>query len=366
MKNIIFLNLFIWTAILNFLAADGSLIDEDNGELCFVTLVYRHGDRAPVAPYPTDPYKNPTCWPNGWAQLTKLGKLQHLELGRWLRNRYWNFISNRYNVSDIYVRSTDVDRTLMSAYCCLAGLYECWSQGETDFLPWQPIPVHTIPVHMDSVLAGYKNCQVYNDLFQELLETSEVSAFNDCYRDVYSSLSEKSGLSIKSAKDCVFLYSTLNIENMHGFQLPSWTRDFFPEPLKKISEFAFRLPCYTTPLKRFKCGPLLKDIIQHMEDKIGGNLTEKIWMYSAHDTTLANLMQCLDVYDGVIPPYTATVIFELLRAHVEYYVMISYKTPTTFRILRIPDCERICPFESFKLIINSVLPADWEKECQQS
>ena len=50
------------------------------------------------------------------------------------------------------MRSTDFDRTLMSAYSNLAGLFppngsEVWN----DNLQWQPIPVHTVPQDRDHV-----------------------------------------------------------------------------------------------------------------------------------------------------------------------------------------------------------------------
>lgn len=57
-----------------------------------------------------------------------------------------------YNVNDIHVQSTDVDRTLMSAYCNLAGLYE--PKENLNWNPnilWNPIPVHTIPESLDKV-----------------------------------------------------------------------------------------------------------------------------------------------------------------------------------------------------------------------
>lgn len=52
-----------------------------------------------------------------------MGKQRHYKLGQWFRERYDGFLPSKYNYHDIYVRSTDVDRTLMSAASNLAGLY---------------------------------------------------------------------------------------------------------------------------------------------------------------------------------------------------------------------------------------------------
>lgn len=54
--------------------------------------------------------------------------------------------------SQIHVRSTDIDRTLMSAEANLAGLYPpSGSQVWNEKLLWQPIPVHTVPDELEYV-----------------------------------------------------------------------------------------------------------------------------------------------------------------------------------------------------------------------
>lgn len=57
-----------------------------------------------------------------------------------------------YNNEEIYIESTDIDRTLMSAECNLAGLYEpTESQEWNPYIHWQPIPIHTVPIEFDVV-----------------------------------------------------------------------------------------------------------------------------------------------------------------------------------------------------------------------
>ena len=69
-----------------------------------------------------------------------------------MRKRYGSLLSDTYNKDEIYVRSTDVDRTLMSALSNLAGLYEPTKSDVWDpAIHWQPIPVHTQAEKLDAV-----------------------------------------------------------------------------------------------------------------------------------------------------------------------------------------------------------------------
>ena len=71
-------------------------------------------------------------------------------------------------VQEIVVRSTDVDRTLMSAMSNLAGLYPpagYWKWNAN--LAWQPIPVHTVPQVEDMLLSSHATCPRYNTHWSE-------------------------------------------------------------------------------------------------------------------------------------------------------------------------------------------------------
>ena len=81
------------------------------------------------------------------------GEQQQYELGRFLRQRYDGFIDSEYKKDDIYVLSSDTDRTLMSAEANLAGLYPVpASKTGVNKLDIQPVPVHIVPTKEDKVI----------------------------------------------------------------------------------------------------------------------------------------------------------------------------------------------------------------------
>ena len=78
--------------------------------------------------------------------------MRQLTLGRWVRGHYRTFLSTDYAKEEVVIRSTDVDRCLMSGEVHLAGLYpptraQVWSPD----IKWQPIPIHTVPEQQDTV-----------------------------------------------------------------------------------------------------------------------------------------------------------------------------------------------------------------------
>lgn len=54
--------------------------------------------------YPTDP-NDPSIWPDGLGQLTIRGKLQHIRLGEYLRQRYSTLLNFTYKASEVICSS---------------------------------------------------------------------------------------------------------------------------------------------------------------------------------------------------------------------------------------------------------------------
>uniref|UniRef100_A0A7E4VDB4 DUF4470 domain-containing protein n=1 Tax=Panagrellus redivivus TaxID=6233 RepID=A0A7E4VDB4_PANRE len=132
------------------LCAIGFVAATDN--LVYVTAIWRHGDRAPGdLPYPKDVYDE-SYWPHGWEELSNLGMLQMHDLGAYFKQEYQGtFVNTTYNYKEIYVRSSDSDRALVSAQAFMNGFYppvgtDVWQTG----LDWQPIAIHaTTPGEAD-------------------------------------------------------------------------------------------------------------------------------------------------------------------------------------------------------------------------
>ena len=86
--------------------------------LYFVFTTFRHGARKPL--YRNDYFGN-NKYPAG--ALTRYGAIQHLEIGRNYRKRYSNFVNLDFDKNELYIRSSDVGRTLISTEKELEGFF---------------------------------------------------------------------------------------------------------------------------------------------------------------------------------------------------------------------------------------------------
>uniref|UniRef100_A0A8D1CUS1 acid phosphatase n=1 Tax=Sus scrofa TaxID=9823 RepID=A0A8D1CUS1_PIG len=270
------------------------------GPLVFVAVVFRHGDRAPLASYPTDPHKEniATLWPRGLGQLTREGVHQQLELGRFLRSRYESFLSPQYRREEVYIRSTDFDRTLESAQANLAGLFPEASPGRSE-ATWQPIPVHTVPVTEDKLLRfPTRSCPRYRELLREATEAAEYKAALEGWTDFLTRLENFTGLSLvgEPLRKAWKVLDTLICQQAHGLPLPSWASPDVLQTLAQIS--ALDIGAHVGPPRaaekaQLTGGILLDAILANFSRVQHLGLPLKMVMYSAECHHLPLLPQRL-------------------------------------------------------------------------
>lgn len=135
-------------------------------------------------------------------------------LGKFLRRRYNEILGETYSFKNVYIQSSDYDRTIMSAQANLAGLFTPSDEEKwIDDIKWQPIPVHTVPRNLDHIIAIEQNCPKYKYLLAKYTNNSDERQriFTE-YADLIAYWSKMSGQNITSTYDIYWLFNTLDIE----------------------------------------------------------------------------------------------------------------------------------------------------------
>ncbi|KAF5903239.1 lysosomal acid phosphatase-like, partial [Clarias magur] len=337
--------------------------------------LFRHGDRSPVKTYPTDPHQE-SAWPQGFGQLSLEGMKQHFKLGQFLRKHYTGFLSKDYSRFEIAVRSTNYDRTIMSAASNLAGLYHNGSRMIYPGLHWQPIPIYTVPLDEDKLLLfPMENCPHYKLLMNETVKTEIFKNMTNNYQDFLEMVRDKTGLDSLSLKTVWSVYDTLSGEIHNGLHTPPWVTPEVMKTLKMLNDFSYEIlfGIYEGEEKsRLQGGVLLGQIVKNLSAAATSNSPQqlKMNMYSVHDITIVALQKALNVYNGLAPPFASCHIFELHQDHDgSFSVKMFYHNESSVAELynlTLPGCAHQCPLQEFIRLTHSVIPTDWYKECQIS
>ncbi|CAF0975232.1 unnamed protein product [Adineta steineri] len=215
----------------------------------YLKKIYRDRDRASTVLYPTST-TDPFFWPNGLGQLTPRGQLQHIRLGQFLRERYSELLNSTYVASEVTIRSTDYERTLMSAYSNLVGLYPTskdkldsilsgLNENDTwpEVLPWQPIPVHTVPRSSD-YLMGTGDCPRFNELLEELGKSEMVKNLTERFQGFFDQLEIWTGSKIDYFSDALAIADTVLVEDLYNLS-PPWANSSVLAELRLILDLSY-------------------------------------------------------------------------------------------------------------------------------
>lgn len=106
----------------------------------------------------------------------------------------------------------------MSAQVNLAGLFppapdQIWNQ----VLAWQPIPIHSVPIKRDAILAVDKPCDRFTYLMVEFEKTAAYKELLDRNRTLIRYLEENSGQKLPTINSILVLRDTLLLEQDRGF-----------------------------------------------------------------------------------------------------------------------------------------------------
>ncbi|EFO21846.1 hypothetical protein LOAG_06638 [Loa loa] len=367
-------------------------------ELIFIQIVWRHGDRAPTFAYPTDIHQE-KAWPYGWGELTELGMKQQFVLGHLIRQRYierdYHFLSYNYKPKELYIRSTDVNRTLISAMANLAGMYPIGEAGK-DYPKfkqwpshWTPIPIHTVENQEDFVGNVFSRCPRADQLTAVIRCSKHYRNVANENKEFFNYVSEKSGMNVNL--DNIHTINDIHyIETLHNMSQPSWITNDVSNKLRNLSiianEFLYGISVpYLPELIKLRGGSLLKLFLENISQKkeclsnpenssCSWIQQRKYFALSAHDTTIAALLATLadeKILKKGLPQYTASVAVELWKkSDIGFAVKIlfheafhyPYRAITRFT-KGCPSDSDFCPLNVFLKRSKIFLPDDIKQEC---
>ncbi|CAL1291341.1 unnamed protein product [Larinioides sclopetarius] len=308
-------------------------------ELVYLQLLTTNGFHAPLSLYPNDE-NTEDDWPEGMGLLTKLGKLQQYEMGKFLRKFYHHFITSDPGEVDAF--SSFEDRSTIGLVTLMASLYA--PTEEWEFLPgfkWQP----TVLCYMEKKDIFFS----YKDRCTTLLKEKRKILSSRPFRD-------------HMRKD------KLNA----GLKVPRWAKLYLAD-MKRISDYAYTWLYNSTKGLQLKIGPLIDLLTVRMRVKTLPNHQDpkvRVSVYATHDWNLAAVLSAMRLSNGFRPPPCATISFEMYKQDEEYTVRALFFNLTNPEMgadqdphpLLLEGCTEYCPLASFVRFFAPVIP-EYKKLC---
>uniref|UniRef100_A0A914QHD4 acid phosphatase n=1 Tax=Panagrolaimus davidi TaxID=227884 RepID=A0A914QHD4_9BILA len=264
---------------------------------------------------------------------------QFFTLGQKFQARYiddFQLLSSDYVPSEVYARSTDIDRTIISAMTFYSGLYSD-DLSSTDHI-LAPVPIHTIPNEHDFLFLLRFKCKRLDELQKITDNSKHIETLLKKHHSLLSEVSIKTQIPI-SYYQAIYVFDTATIEKSYGLPIPSWITSeksvefdqlFVDYVLTQYGFINLKNEPYQLNLQfelaKISCGALIAEIVDRLVLKIEclKNDTiecepikdQKLYTYSGHDITVVELFGGLGFKTfafekQTLPSFGATIILEL-------------------------------------------------------
>lgn len=323
-----------------FIGFFSSTLYANDQHVIFAIDIIRHGDRTPVIEIPNHPHH----WKEGLGELTPLGMRQVFNLGVDARKKYVeeeHLLPVSYQADTIYIRSTDFNRTLMSAQSFLYGLYPLGtgpSLAETPALAkaFQPVPIHAVALRDECLLIPACHPEEFSALVEKYVySTGEWKNKTAEYADKLKRWSKKTGLPLENLNQIVKLGDNLYIRAVHGIPLPPGIDEEDSKEIQRLTDWVVSTTYKPVQVGRYGSHQLLSAIAQYMQKSTQTQTHLKYVLFSGHDSTLMSLMSALQNPLTAIPPYASEVKILLLQQAGSYALRITFNGAK----VKIPSCK---------------------------
>jgi len=298
-----------------------------------VIELFRHGARSPSQ----GTFDN--SWDSyGYGELTSVGMRQHYILGAAISQTYPTLTP--YDPTTVYVRSCDKNRTIMSAYCHLYGVYNglgpnlpdtishqmTWPPYDPDILAqvdtnnasalpnnFMPVPIHSVDSGEDYILESYKNCPDLSDIYYAHTDDDTV---NEVFQELNSTVSyinsQLPNQPIKTMKDLKNFGDTAIANLYYGKTIPANIQPSSPmfNDIVFADQWYEVYPTLATKKQRQTfVAPLMWQINDYINGVKNGSSSLKFIVLSAHETTLMLILTGI----GLVTPECLRANWEAIR-----------------------------------------------------
>ncbi|KAJ6241094.1 lysophosphatidic acid phosphatase type 6 [Anaeramoeba flamelloides] len=295
-------------------------------------------------------------------QLTMKGFEQHKSLGSNLRTKLileTNFLQDKLDQSETYVRSTDIRRTLLSAQGLLEGLYPTTTPQQSDDI--DVVTIHTIDDQTDNMYPNSDVCPRISQLEEEIKNSDGYKNELKQMQDVTNELNKIFGTTDLGGLSLSNIYSTIVCYQSHSKELPSGITENMIDRLHKHHTWKLNYLYGNPEFSKIASVSFLKDLLESMLFKINSQNDYKFMLYSGHESTLCPLIQLLGITTVDEIPYAGHLSFQLLKEYKKYYVRITFND----QVLTIPQCKlEDCPFNIFYKLVMELIPNSFSTICK--
>ncbi|KAK0057128.1 lysophosphatidic acid phosphatase type 6 [Biomphalaria pfeifferi] len=297
------------------------------------------------------------------SMLTTVGQRQMYDLGLIVREFYLPELELKYfSPRDVFIRSSHIERTIKSMKCLLAGMF-----GKENINKYGPVKLPVKHMFEEDIFPNKLACPALRLIVDMTLAT--IDGLPGFKQDRYT-LCKALGIPTNSDMDFACLRDDIVSRITHGADYPAPL-----VPYKKMIEdnaartihavYAGRAGARGRhDVTRLSIGQLLYTILFNIENRAEDKMSQKVFLYSGHDTTLAPMLVALGIWDFRWPPFAANIIYELYKQSdtSEYFVRVLYCGEPK----KIGQPPRILvPLDEFRRSIHPylIMPGEYVQAC---
>ncbi|XP_052789307.1 lysophosphatidic acid phosphatase type 6-like [Mya arenaria] len=288
-------------------------------------------------------------------QLTQCGQDQMYIKGRQLRREYvdeMGLIDAQYSPQQVFVRSTNINRTILTARCVLVGLFGRENLNKLE----DPLVIHVEKSECDPLVPRTAVCRTLRQInHAAMIHGGDIPGIKEdrwrveqCLGITEPDHPKKHKINFIDIRDDLVARET---HGLHGVKCLDSMRREIELNASKVMYYSFcgQHEAWRDLAMQLSTGPLVKMLTDNI-DNMNENKT-KLYIFSCHDSTLVGLLGTLDVYDFTWPPFGSDVRFELYEnRRGQKFVRVSYNG----KDVTIRGCTHVlCPLEEFKAAMQS-------------